>query len=91
MLLPQSSFFFKDADRYVGTLLDMFNRFSSVIEECFYNDPSFLTIRDIAYQSLVNDTTIFSVKMPDSLRLVMKFHCQWTTCLFLWKFDFCTI
>ncbi|VDM27039.1 unnamed protein product [Hydatigera taeniaeformis] len=57
-----------DADRYVNTLLDLFNRFSSMIEECFHNDPSFLTIRDKAYQRLVNDTTIFSVKIPDSLR-----------------------
>ncbi|EUB63203.1 Cullin-5 [Echinococcus granulosus] len=63
---------FKDADRYVNTLLDLFNRFSSVIEDCFHNDPSFLTIRDKAYQRLVNDTTIFSVKMPDSLRGTVK-------------------
>ncbi len=52
----------------MNTLLDLFNRFSAVIEECFYNDPTFLTARDKAYQRLVNDTTIFSIKMPESVR-----------------------
>ncbi|VDD76139.1 unnamed protein product [Mesocestoides corti] len=63
---------FKDADRYVSTLMDLFNRFSSIIEESFHNDPSFLTIRDKAYQRLVNDTSFFSVKMPDSVRGAVK-------------------
>lgn len=52
----------------MSTLLDIFNRFSSIIEECFYNDPTFLTVRDKAYQRLVNDTSIFSIKVPESLK-----------------------
>lgn len=48
--------------------MDLYNRFSSVIDECFQNEFSFLTIRDKAYQRLVNDTTIFSITMPDSTR-----------------------
>ncbi|KAM7539100.1 hypothetical protein Aperf_G00000049573 [Anoplocephala perfoliata] len=62
----------KDAGRYVSTLLDLYNRFSSIIEDCFQNEFSFLTIRDKAYQRLVNDTTIFSIKMPDSVRDTVK-------------------
>ncbi|VDL18679.1 unnamed protein product [Hymenolepis diminuta] len=62
----------KDASKYVSTLMDLYNRFSSVIDECFQNEFSFLTIRDKAYQRLVNDTTIFSITMPDSTRSTTK-------------------
>ncbi|KAM3178124.1 hypothetical protein ACTXT7_003197 [Hymenolepis weldensis] len=61
-----------DASKYVSTLMDLYNRFSSVIDECFQNEFSFLTIRDKAYQRLVNDTTIFSITMPDSTRGTTK-------------------
>uniref|UniRef100_A0A158QJJ6 Cullin-5 n=1 Tax=Rodentolepis nana TaxID=102285 RepID=A0A158QJJ6_RODNA len=62
----------KDASKYVSTLMDLYNRNSSIIEECFQNEFSFLTIRDKAYQRLVNDTTIFSLTMPDSTRAATK-------------------
>ncbi len=44
-------------------LLALFNRFSGLVRDAFYDDPRFLTARDQAFQDLVNDTRIFRLEL----------------------------
>ncbi len=37
---------FKDSEKYVEQLLELFNRFTKLVEEAFNSDPRFLTSRD---------------------------------------------
>src|SRR5205085_710497 len=36
----------QDPEKYVEQLLSMFNRFSDLVRDAFYDDPRFLTTRD---------------------------------------------
>ena len=38
--------FFQDSEKYVEQLLDLFNRFSTLVKDAFDDDPRFLTSRD---------------------------------------------
>ncbi|CAL8100197.1 unnamed protein product [Calicophoron daubneyi] len=58
----------KDADKYVCRLLDLYNRFSRIVEEAFNNDPLLLSSRDKAYQEIVNNTEVFTTSIPSSVR-----------------------
>lgn len=54
----------QDSEKYVERLLDLFRRFSQLVEEAFNNDPRFLTARDKAFKAVVNDTTVFKLELP---------------------------
>ncbi|XP_041351590.1 cullin-5-like isoform X1 [Gigantopelta aegis] len=53
-----------DSEKYVEQLLDLFNRFSTLVKEAFNDDPRFLTSRDKAYKNVVNDTSVFKLEIP---------------------------
>uniref|UniRef100_A0A183A179 Cullin-5 n=1 Tax=Echinostoma caproni TaxID=27848 RepID=A0A183A179_9TREM len=57
----------KDADKYVCRLLDLYFRFSRVVEEAFNNDPLLLSSRDKAYQEIVNNTSVLTTDVPTSV------------------------
>lgn len=52
-----------DCDKYVEQLLDMHGKFSTLIEKAFNNDARFLTIRDKAFQEIVNSTDVFKLEI----------------------------
>ncbi len=53
-----------DAEKYVEKLLDLFNRFTKLVNEAFNGDPRFMTSRDKAFKLIVNDTQIFQMDLP---------------------------
>ncbi|KAK6185168.1 hypothetical protein SNE40_007460 [Patella caerulea] len=53
-----------DSEKYVEQLLDLFNRFSKLVKDAFMDDPRFLTSRDKAYRTVVNDTSVFRLEIP---------------------------
>ncbi|CAH8643811.1 unnamed protein product [Schistosoma haematobium] len=57
----------RDADKYVCRLLNLYVRFSRMVNDAFNNDPHFLTARDKAYQDIVNNTSVFVTEIPTSV------------------------
>ncbi|KAL5010455.1 hypothetical protein ScPMuIL_012760 [Solemya velum] len=53
-----------DSEKYVEQLLELFNKFSALVNKAFIDDPRFLTSRDKAYKSVVNDTSVFKLELP---------------------------
>jgi len=53
-----------DSEKYVEQLLELFNKFSLLVNQAFKDDPRFLTSRDKAYKKVVNDTSIFKLELP---------------------------
>lgn len=64
-------------EKYVNSLLDMFDRFTKLIGLAFNTDPEFLTARDKAFQFIVNDTSIFKLDMATS----NKYHLESGGCI----------
>lgn len=56
----------QDSEKYVERLLELFRKFSTLVKDAFYDDPRFLTARDKAFKTVVNDTTVF--KVPSHFR-----------------------
>lgn len=56
----------QDSEKYVERLLDLFRRFSNLVSEAFSDDPRFLTARDKAFKTVVNDTTVFKLELPST-------------------------
>lgn len=56
---------FQDCEKYVEELLKMFIKFSRIVDEAFCNDARFLTIRDKAFQEVVNNTQVFSLELSN--------------------------
>ncbi len=54
----------QDSEKYVERLLDLFRRFSKLVQDAFNDDPRFLTARDKAFKTVVNDTTVFKLELP---------------------------
>uniref|UniRef100_A0A1I7UZZ3 Cullin-5 n=2 Tax=Caenorhabditis tropicalis TaxID=1561998 RepID=A0A1I7UZZ3_9PELO len=52
-----------DPERYVQQLLQMFEKFSSLVREGFCDDARLLTARDKAFRAVVNDSSIFKTEM----------------------------
>ncbi|CAJ0582627.1 unnamed protein product, partial [Mesorhabditis spiculigera] len=63
-MLNNASSITTDPERFVFQLLDMFDGFSSLIREGFYDDARVLTARDQAFCEVVNDATIFKLEFP---------------------------
>ncbi|KAJ8984726.1 hypothetical protein NQ317_004990 [Molorchus minor] len=53
----------QDSEKYVERLLELFRRFSKLVHEAFSDDPRFLTARDKAFKTVVNDTTVFRLEL----------------------------
>lgn len=51
----------QDSEKYVERLLELFRRFSTLVKDAFSDDPRFLTARDKAFKTVVNDVTVFKV------------------------------
>lgn len=54
-----------DPEKYVEQLLELFNRFTKLVDEAFNGDPRFMTSRDKAFKLIVNDTKIFQMDLPN--------------------------
>ncbi|KAI1719457.1 cullin family domain-containing protein [Ditylenchus destructor] len=52
-----------DCEKFVDQLLNMYVVFSQLVKEAFFNDPRFLTVRDQAFQEVVNNTDVFRLEM----------------------------
>lgn len=52
----------QDSEKYVERLLELFRTFSGLVRDAFADDPRFLTARDKAFKTVVNDVTVFKVK-----------------------------
>jgi cullin-5 len=61
-----------DPEKYVEKLLELFNRYSSLVKSAFHNDPRFLTSRDKAYKQVVNDTRVFRLDLPTKQKSTSK-------------------
>lgn len=55
----------QDSEKYVERLLELFRKFSTLVKEAFNDDPRFLTARDKAFKTVVNDVTVFKVSIAD--------------------------
>jgi len=53
----------QDSEKYVERLLELFRKFSTLVRDAFSDDPRFLTARDKAFKSVVNDTTVFRLEL----------------------------
>lgn len=60
-MLAAADIITQDSEKYVERLLDLFKRYSLLVKEAFNDDPRFLTARDKAFKTVVNDTTVFKV------------------------------
>ncbi|XP_022652014.1 cullin-5-like isoform X2 [Varroa jacobsoni] len=58
----------QDCEKYVEALLELFNRFSNLVEEAANNDPRFLSTRDKAFEEIVNNCSIFTIHMPQGIQ-----------------------
>lgn len=54
----------QDSEKYVERLLELFRRFSNLVKEAFNDDPRFLTARDKAFKTVVNDISVFKLELP---------------------------
>jgi cullin-5 len=52
-----------DSEKYVEQLLELFNMFTKLVNDAFNGDPRFMTCRDKAFKSIVNDTSIFQIEL----------------------------
>lgn len=57
----------QDSEKYVERLLELFRRFSALVKEAFNDDPRFLTARDKAFKTVVNDTNVFKLELPTAV------------------------
>lgn len=66
-MLSASEVITQDSEKYVERLLELFNKFSDLVRNAFNDDPRFLTARDIAFKTVVNDTSVFKMELPTSI------------------------
>lgn len=55
-----------DSEKYIERLLELYDKFSSLVSSAFNDDPRFLTCRDQAFQRVVNDVSVFKLELPTS-------------------------
>lgn len=61
-----------DPEKYVEQLLELFNRFTKLVEDAFNGDPRFMTSRDKAFKLIVNDIKIFQIDLPNNSNQKIK-------------------
>ncbi|KAF6038016.1 Cul5 [Bugula neritina] len=61
-----------DSEQYVEKLLELFRRFTELVSKAFNMDARFLTARDMAYKSLVNDTSVFKLQFASKPKSAAK-------------------
>lgn len=49
----------QDSEKYIENLLKLFNMATSLVSDAFNGDPRFLTARDMAFNVLINDKSVF--------------------------------
>ena len=59
-----------NSEQYVEKLMELFNSFSLLVKNAFHNDPRFCESRDRAYQVVVNNTSVFNIKLPTTNKCV---------------------
>uniref|UniRef100_T1IRX8 Cullin-5 n=1 Tax=Strigamia maritima TaxID=126957 RepID=T1IRX8_STRMM len=74
-MLAEASTIVEDSVKYVQQLIDLFNRFSELVKDAFFNDPRFLSSRDKAFQNIVNDTTIFKLELVSKNKTQAESKC----------------
>ena len=52
-----------DPEKYVEQLLELFHLFTKLVNDAFSGDPRFMTCRDKAFKSIVNDISIFQIDL----------------------------
>jgi hypothetical protein len=52
-----------DSEKYVEQLLSQYSYFSKLVKDAFCNDSRFLTVRDQAFQEVVNNTHVFRIEL----------------------------
>ncbi|XP_072386567.1 cullin-5 [Diabrotica undecimpunctata] len=62
----------QDSEKYVERLLDLFRKFSKLVHDAFSDDPRFLTARDKAFKTVVNDTTVFRLELSTGRNIGTK-------------------
>lgn len=55
-----------DSEKYVEQLLNQYTYFSQLVRDAFCNDSHFLTVRDQAFQEVVNNTDVFRLDLDTS-------------------------
>ncbi|XP_054163492.1 cullin-5-like isoform X2 [Oppia nitens] len=60
----------QDSEKYIEQLLELFRRFSRLVNEAFNDDPRFLTARDKAFKQVVNDTSVFRLELPTRQKIL---------------------
>uniref|UniRef100_A0A1A9WJC8 Cullin-5 n=1 Tax=Glossina brevipalpis TaxID=37001 RepID=A0A1A9WJC8_9MUSC len=67
-MLSASEIITQDSEKYVERLLELFKKFSALVKKAFSDDPRFLTARDKAFKTVVNDTSVFKLELPTGIQ-----------------------
>lgn len=67
-MLSASEIITQDSEKYVERLLELFTKFSTLVKNAFNDDPRFLTARDKAFKTVVNDTSVFKLELPTGIQ-----------------------
>ena len=62
----------QDSEKYVERLLELFRKFSKLVHDAFNDDPRFLTARDKAFKTVVNDITVFKLELSTNKNVGAK-------------------
>ncbi|CEF69289.1 Cullin-5 [Strongyloides ratti] len=57
-----------DPEKFVEQLLDMYNKFTKLIDDAFCGDIRFKTIRDVAFKIVANSTDVFKMEIPTRVK-----------------------
>uniref|UniRef100_A0AAF5D2N2 Cullin-5 n=2 Tax=Strongyloides stercoralis TaxID=6248 RepID=A0AAF5D2N2_STRER len=57
-----------DPEKFVEQLLDMYNKFTRLIDEAFCGDIRFKTVRDVAFKIVANSTDVFKMEIPTRVK-----------------------
>uniref|UniRef100_T1J995 Cullin-5 n=1 Tax=Strigamia maritima TaxID=126957 RepID=T1J995_STRMM len=71
-MVAAASTIVEDCDKYVQQLLDLFNRFTLLVDKAFSSDPRFLSSRDRAFRNIINDTTVFKLELGSTKRRIQS-------------------
>ena len=66
-MIEASETHFRNPDQYIEKLLKLFHHFTVVMEQLIGNEPDGLICRDIAFKTVVNDTSVIQLELPVSM------------------------